>query len=170
MDLKAEILKTHSKEQCAKIVKYIGNDQSKFDELMKLFFSGEYRVTQRAAWPMSYCVHDHPKLIAPYFKKIIELLEKPAVHQAVTRNITRLFQHVKVPKKYQGQLMDVCFRFVEDPKTTIAVKAFSLTVLDNMSNEYPEIKPELKLLIEQNWNESTAAFKSRAKKILEKLM
>jgi hypothetical protein len=53
MDLLAALTEEHSKAQCNKIVAYIGNDKKKFAELMKLFFEGEYRITQRAAWPMS---------------------------------------------------------------------------------------------------------------------
>ena len=52
MNLREALLKEHSKKQMLKIVKYIGNDQQRFDELMKLFLESEYRITQRAAWPV----------------------------------------------------------------------------------------------------------------------
>src|SRR5687767_12377263 len=112
MDLKATLLEEHSKAQCEKIVRYIGNNKRRFDELMKLFFAGEYRVTQRAAWPMSYCVEDHPELIVPYLKKLIELLEKPVIHDAVQRNIVRLLQNISIPKRYHGRVMNACFNLV----------------------------------------------------------
>ena len=53
MNLLNEILKEHSKAQILKIVKYVGSDQLRFDELIKLFLNGPYRVTQRAGWPIS---------------------------------------------------------------------------------------------------------------------
>ncbi len=37
MNLRSEILKEHSKKQTDKIVRYIGTDQKKFDELVELF-------------------------------------------------------------------------------------------------------------------------------------
>ena len=70
MDLESALREERSKAQCNKIVAYIGSDKKKFAELMKIFFEGEYRVTQRAAWPMSYCVRKHPELITPYFQKV----------------------------------------------------------------------------------------------------
>jgi hypothetical protein len=166
MDLLKEIEKEHSKTQTEKIVKYVGGSKERFAELMQLFLKGEYRVTQRAAWPMSYCVGDHPELITPYFKQIIPLLEKPGVHDAVKRNIVRLLQYVEIPKKYHGQVMSICFDFVADVETAVAIKAFSLTILENLSKLYPDIKPELKLIIEERWEHETAAFRSRAKKVL----
>jgi hypothetical protein len=49
----------------------------------------------------------------------------------------------------------------------VAIKAFALTVLQNLSAVYPDIKPELKLIIEERWPHETAAFHSRARKILK---
>jgi hypothetical protein len=64
--------------------------------------------------------------------------------------------------------MNTCFDFVADHETLPAIKAFSLTILENLSAVYPDIKAELKLVIEERWPHETAAFKSRAKKILKK--
>ena len=167
MDLLKAIEKEHSKTQCEKIVRYVGSDKERFGELMQLFLKGEYRVTQRAAWPMSICVQNHPELITPYFKQIVPLLQKPGLHDAVVRNVVRLLQHVDIPKRYHGQIMSCCFDFVADNETAPAIKAFSLTILENLSALYPDIKAELKLVIEERWPYETAAFKSRAKKILK---
>jgi hypothetical protein len=166
MDLLKAVEKEHSKTQCEKIVRYVGNDKERFAELMQLFLKGEYRTTQRAAWPMSICVQNHPELIAPYYKQILPLLQKTGLHIAVVRNIVRLLQYVNIPKRYHGQIMNCCFDFVADHETAAAIKAFSLTILENLSTVYPDIKPELKLLIEERWPYETAAFKVRAKKIV----
>ena len=169
MDIREALLKEHSKSQCRKIVEYIGDDKKKFAELMRLFFGDEYRVVQRAAWPLSYCVEEHPELITPYFEDLLGMLQKPGVHNAVIRNTTRLLQNLKIPKKIQGRLMTICFDFISDTKTPAAVKAFSLTILHNLSKDYPEIASELKLVIQERWEHESAAFRSRGKKILQKM-
>jgi hypothetical protein len=51
MKLRETILKEHSKANCIRIVKWVGDDQKRFDELFSLFLNDEYRVVQRAAWP-----------------------------------------------------------------------------------------------------------------------
>jgi hypothetical protein len=168
MDLREEILKEHSKAQCDKIVKWIGNDQQKFDELFRLFLNDEYRVTQRAAWPLSYSVIAHPPFMKKHLAALINMLKKPNLHNAVKRNAIRLLQYFTIPKKFHGDIMDICFRYVESPNEAVAVKAFSLTVLHNLSKEYPEILPEIKLLIEEQMPHQTAAFKSRSKNLFGK--
>ena len=65
--------------------------------------------------------------------------------------------------------MNNCFSFIESNTTAVAIRAFSFTTLYNLSKLYPEIENELKLVIEERWNNETAAFKSRAKKILKEL-
>jgi hypothetical protein len=169
MNLRETILEEHSKAQTNKIVKWIGNNQERFDLLFNLFLNDEYRVVQRAAWPLSNCVINHPKLIQKHFTKLIKNLHKPNLHDSVKRNTVRLLEHISIPRRLHGEIMNICFGYISDPQEKVAVKAFSLTVLQNLCRQYPEIRQELKTIIEDRWDYETAAFRSRAKKILKEL-
>ena len=169
MKLREEILKEHSKTQCSKIVKWVGDDQQRFDELFSLFLHDEYRVVQRAAWPVSNCVMGHPPFISKHWKQLISNLKKPNLHDAVKRNSIRLMQNIDIPEKYHGEIMGTCFKYLESPAEPLAVKVFSMTVLANLAKEYPGIKAELKLIIEDQLPHQTAGFKSRAKRVLKQL-
>jgi hypothetical protein len=65
--------------------------------------------------------------------------------------------------------MTLCFDFIQSPETPIAVKAFSLTVLRHLSKDYPEILPELRLIVEEQGDQAPPAFRSRAKRVLKNL-
>lgn len=169
MNLRQEIVKEHSKAQCTKIVQWVGSNQQRFDELFRLFLHDEYQVVQRAAWPLSYCVIAHPSFISKHWKKLLGNLKNPNLHDAVKRNSIRLMQDISIPEKYHGEVMHICFGYLESPTEPLAVKCFSMTVLANLAKEYPEIKPELKLIIEDQLPHQTAGFKSRAKKVLIEL-
>jgi hypothetical protein len=166
MNLHEEILKEHSKSQCNKIVQWVGDSKKRFEELFYLFLTGEYRVNQRAAWPVSYCVIAHPVFIKNNFGKLIKNLSKSNLHNSIKRNSIRLLQHVDIPEKYQGEVMNICFGYVASPTEPVAVKAFSLTVLGNLAKQYPEIMHEIKALIDQELPHQTVAFRSRAEKLL----
>jgi hypothetical protein len=152
-----------------RIVKWVGISQQKFDELFQLFLNDAYRVVQRAAWPVSNCVEKHPEFILKHFDGLLKNLEKPNLHDAVKRNTVRLLQYVDIPGKYHGRVMDICFRFISSPNEAAAIKAFSITVLQNLVKQYPEIINEIKLIIEERWDYESVAFKTRAKKLLKQI-
>ena len=128
MNLRQEILKEHSKAQCTRIVQWVGSNQQRFDELFRLFLHDEYQVVQRAAWPLSYCVIAHPSFISKHWKKLLGNLKKPNLHDAVKRNSIRLMQDVNIPEKYHGEVMHICFGYLESPTEPLAVKCFSMTL------------------------------------------
>jgi hypothetical protein len=169
MNLKESILKEHSKKSCDQIVTYIGNSTSRFSDLVTLFLNGPYRVTQRAAWPLSSCIEKNPKLVEPHLKKILNYAMKPGVHDSVKRNVVRLLQFIEIPKRLQGKTASVCFQFLTSKKEPIAVRVFSMTVLSKLARELPELKNELIPLIEDQLPYGSAGFISRGRKVLKEL-
>ncbi len=167
MHLRNQILKEHTKENCKTIVEWVGNNISRFNQLFNLFLEDEYRVTQRAAWPMSYCVIAHPEFMENNLDKLISNLQKQNLHDSIKRNTVRLLQAIEIPKEYEGAIMEICFNYVELPTEAVAIKAFALTILGKLAKKYPEIIPEIKLLIADQYPHQSAAFKVRAKKLLK---
>jgi hypothetical protein len=168
MNLRESILREHSKANCNRIVKWIGSDSKRFDELVGLFLNDEYRVVQRAAWPLSEIAIAHPLLIRKHLGKLLKQVRQTGLHEAVKRNTVRILQEIDIPERYHGDVMNLCFDYLVSPTEKPAVKAFSLTVLDKLSLTYPEIRQELRTIIEDQWDRETAAFRSRGRKILKK--
>ncbi len=166
MDIRQALLAVHSKQQAVTIVEFIGDDPKRFAELMKLFFEGEYRLTQRAAWPMSYCVEQHPELIRPYLSKLINCLDRDDQHDAVRRNVLRFLQYIEIPKRLAGKVYAHCIDFIDDPDQPIAVRAFAMTVAVRIAKSEPDLMNELRLVVSKHLPHSTAAFKVRARQVL----
>ncbi len=169
MNLIKELQKDFNKNTRDRIVQYIGNNPERFEELVAAFLGSSYRITQRAAWPMSHCVKKHPELIKPHLKKIILNLKKPQLHDAVKRNTVRLLQFINVPKSLQGHLVDICFGYLQDVNEPIAIRVFSMTVLGNLAIAYPDLKKELIALIEDQMAYASAGFTSRGRKVIKDL-
>ena len=167
MDFRKELEKGQSKELTTAIVNEVSNSPQKMEELMTCFIDGPLRITQRAAWPMSFIAQKHPDLLLDYYNLLIDLLNKPNKHDAINRNILRAFQFVEIPEKYQGKVLDVSFKLLNSSNEPIAVKAFSMTVIYNLSKQYPDIIPELKASIETLLPNASSGIKSRGFKILK---
>ncbi len=166
MNLRKTLLEVHSKANAIKIATWVGNDKTRFAGLVKILLEGEYRVTQRAAWPLSYCVEMHPELAYPHLGKLIAMLSEPGHHPAVPRNILRLFEFIDVPEKHLGKLTDISFRLLQKSDSPVAVKAFAMTLLGKIVLKEPELARELKLVIEDLLPEGSAAIRVRGKRVL----
>lgn len=168
MNIRQALLKEHSKHQTTLIVRYIGSDQELFDELMNLFLGDEYRVTQRAAWVVSYCGQAHPELLKPYLKRMIGNLHDKELHDAVKRNTLRVLQDVSIPEELQGFLFSICMSYLTSQEA-VAIKVFAMTVAAGIAHTQPELRKELQLIIEDLLPYESAAFISRAKKTVKLL-
>jgi hypothetical protein len=169
MDLTAQLLQAHSKENCNIVVAWVGNNQARFDELFALFMGNESRLVQMSSWPLSYCVEAYPNLIQKHFDSLLKNIKKQQHHDAVKRHTLRMLQFVEIPKKYQGNVMNMCFYFIQNISEKPSTKVFSLALLETLSNLYPEINDELRLIIETQMPHESAGFRSRGKKMLAKL-
>lgn len=169
MNIVQEVLKEHSKAMCDRVVSYVGRSPERFEQLVTVFLKGPYRVTQRAGWPLSYCVEHNPDLISPHLKKIIKNLDTPGLHDSVKRNTVRLLQFIDIPKSLQGAVAWVCFEFLANPKEPVAVRVFSMSVLANITRKQPALRNELRIIIEDQLPYATAGFMSRARAVLKEL-
>lgn len=162
MNIYHQLETSHSKENSLKIVSYIGNDPLLFKELMDCFFMGtkDYRVPQRAAHVVSLSFQKNPGLIYPYIPRLIPLLQEQDLKGALKRNILRVLQFCEIEESLRGVLYSRAFELLADPKEEIAIRAFAMTVLYNLSAHYPELKNELKTMIEMVLEEPNVSAES----------
>ncbi len=170
MNLREELLKEHSKTQSDKIAFWVASDKARINDLIRLFLTDEYRVVQRAAKAISIIAEYNPLLIVPYLDQLLSSVTKHKAPVAIKRNIIRLLQFIDIPEQFQGDIMNLCFDFLTNPKEAIAVRCFSMTVLYNLSIHYPDIKQELKTIIEDILeNNTTPALRARGKQIMKSI-
>ena len=169
MDLREEALREHSKRQVKKMAAWIGNNEDRFRQFLLLFLYDEYRVVQRISWVLSEIAESHPKLVEKNMGRIIKRLDDPDIHTAAKRNVIRVLQFLNIPKKYHARVFDHCLKFMGDPKKTIAVRVFSMTVAAKIAELYPELAKEVIECINVSMKSSSAGLCSRSKKELSKL-
>ncbi|KAA5536988.1 hypothetical protein F0919_04775 [Taibaiella lutea] len=170
MNLREAILEEHSKAQTKKITDWIGADVKRLDALMNLFMNDEYRVVQRSAWMISEIAKMHPEMFEKYLPALVQKLEDKGAHNAVKRNILRIFDTIDLPEPLHGPIMHHCFETLENVNETLAARAFSIGILSRLTKIYPEISNEFKMILEDYLqHESAPSFKSRANKALKQM-
>lgn len=171
MDIRRELLADvyQSKQKATLVAGYACSSPEAFRELMHCFESDEYRLAQRAAYCVSIAADERPELVEPYIGVLVSQLKRTDVHDAIIRNSARILQDVPIPEAFHGELMDAAFALVMNRQSAIAIRTFCLTILFNLSKIYPEIRKELRALIEESIDYEPPAFVSRARKILKRI-
>lgn len=168
MDLRVALSKSFAKDNSLEIADYVGNSAIRFKALVEIYQGGPYRITQRAVHVISLCVEKHPKLVTPHLRVILAMLDADDVPVAIQRNTMRLLQYCEIPRRFHGTLIDRCFGYVKDRSTPIAVRAFSMTVLHRLIEKEPDLRKELRIILEDELPYASPGFVSRARKILQK--
>jgi hypothetical protein len=86
----------------------------------------------------------------------------------VHRNIWRATQFMTIPEGYKGRMLDVGFTHFENRSAKVAIRMFALKTITPLVEEHPELKEEIRAIIEYSWEGSTAGFKSIARNTLKK--
>jgi len=166
-DVEEEIRAVRTKEQVSRLVKWIGKDASRFEQLMEFFLKGGEELARKSAWIIGHSAELHPELVSPWLKPMVKVLRKRGVHGAMKRNIVRILQFAEIPHSLQGSVANACFELISSPDEEIAVRTFSITVLAKIAKNEPALQKELEILVRQMLPYATAAFRARAKNILK---
>jgi hypothetical protein len=147
MDIRKSLLEEHSKIQTEKIRKWIDGDSNRFAELMKIFFHDDYKIVQRAAWVMSECILSHPDLIKGYIKPLLKYLNQKKIHEAVRRNVFRVFQYIDFDAETEGEVYSSSYLHFTTSEFPIAIRVLALTVMANIATKHKDLKNEVETLI-----------------------
>lgn len=133
--------------------------------LFDIYITGPYHITQRSAYPLSICVERYPGLILPHLSQALRFLSTPNIHQAVKRNTLRILKFIEIPKRYHAKIISICFDYLQSKSESIAVKAFSITVLLKIIDKQPALLNELRIIVEDQLPYASPGFVSSAKKL-----
>jgi len=158
----------YSHTQSRRVAQLISKSEGKDRELIELVKGTDKELAKRAAWCMSHLMDLNHRHLDHFAETLITEFQT-CTHEPVLRNISRALQHLKIPPETEGLLVSKAFDLFGNAQTSIAVKANCMIILDKACEREPELKNEFRLLIESQWEHSTAAFRSRGKKVLKKL-
>lgn len=152
------------------IVASIGNNQDLFDETMEIVYRDTSPLSMRAAWIATMVARNYPDIASPHIEKIIKIVPAAKV-DGVKRCGLYLLLHTphKFSEEQEGQLIDITFGFIENPAQPIAVRAISIEILMKMVKKYPELKPELRAILESIMPDASNGLKNKCWNSLKKL-
>ncbi len=168
-----QLLVEHSRANTEIVQEYIGSDQNKMKALVDILLldtteEDNLKLHQRGAYALNLIGEKNPEMVNPHLKQLFTLLPNPP-HEAFSRGIMRIYAFHPVPRKWQGVMVDLGFTYLQDPKTPVAVKIFSMSVLLAIGRQEQDLLPELEMTINEYYEHGTVGYKSRAKRTLKEI-
>lgn len=151
-----------------KWVTYIIDNEIKLTDLLPLIHA-ERQVAMRFSWLVGELCEQKPKVVSPCIVYFFSNRNKIQIKN-FDRSLAKMFWLCGIPKKIDGVVVDELFEWLMDPKITVSTKSYALYALNNFAIAHPEIKNELRLVIEDQLGKNSVSFEKRAMKVLEGLL
>ncbi|MCB2218844.1 MAG: hypothetical protein KQI35_00510 [Bacteroidetes bacterium] len=165
-----ELLPNSSRRTIDMAISIVGNNPNIFKKILDVAMLDRGQLTMRAARVVNFSAGQYPHLIEPYLTEIVQKLHTFR-HDSLRREMTKTL--AEYPGEFDDEslsiLLETCFKWFMDPEEKIAIKAYALDILYNISKIYPDLKIELISAIEQQLPWSSPGMKSREIKMLGKL-
>lgn len=168
----------HSKDNREQIATHLINHSKDINLYLAILKAKTVNDYFKAAWALEFVSRISCNTLLPYLDQLISLAKEETADQAI-RPFAKIFETF-VFKHYKNELTqpltnsqleaisEQCFDWLIT-KQKVAAKAYSMTTLYKLGSTFSWIHPELKVNLEANFNEGSAAFKARARHILKKL-
>jgi len=143
-------------------------DESLFNQLFQIIFSGDHRMAWRACWIIDNAAEEFPELLADKLPDLISGLLSTK-DSSLKRHFARILCRYQIPEEYLGAVVNRSFELLA-PSEPKAVRVFAIQLLFNIAQHLPDLKGELISVIECLMEEGgSAGFINRSGKLLRKL-
>ena len=150
------------------IAGWVGEDAARWQRLWDLLLRNEDPVSRRAAWALDAHFALYPHMFDGKVPDMLAVLEKPS-HTAMQRHLLKFMaQWPNIPEEYHGDLYDLGIRYTDNAALPVAVRVHAMELAGRIALRYPELFDEFRKVIEAHYKESSAGFKSRARRWLKK--
>jgi hypothetical protein len=169
MNYETLLMQELSRRNMENVAHCIGNSEQEFDLLLTIVLHGAEPVVQRAAWAMDACLETYPELLSPYVETVIDALPRFCNNGVKRQVVKALATRDNIPEKLEGQLVDLCFDWLQSSTMPVAVKVHCMQILANSVARYPDLAVELRTVIIEQIPRNSVGFSSRGRKILKQL-
>jgi hypothetical protein len=146
---------------------YILRNGIPLDELVELV-SAERKTAMRFMWLTGLLCELKPELISPHAAYFFEK-RHTVTFPNYDRSVAKILSLAGIPEHLEGEVSTELFNWLLDPSISVSTKSYALTALCRLSDKHPELKNELKLVVEDQCDKNSVSFQKRAKRFLAEM-
>ena len=171
----------HSRTKRMEMSNHVLNNPSSIATLMEIAFQVDDPVSCKACWVLEFTAKEHLGYLFPSMDTFVRNIGLVHLDPAV-RPIAKICEILMksyfqskdqetrdtLSEKHLESITTACFDWlIGDHK--VAAQAYSMTSLLLLGRKFDWIHPELRMILEQNYQNGSAAYKARARMTLAKL-
>jgi len=167
------------RENRLKAAQDVLENPSLFSELVSICFSPEDKNNHKACWILEFVSYEELHWLQPhldFFCSNLKILKDESSLRPIAK-VTQLLvkshykkneNGIQLSEKNLQDCIEASFDWlIADVK--VATKAYSIRTLYILGNYYDWIHPELKVIIDKDYADHSAAYKAVAKEVLKKI-
>lgn len=139
--------------------------------LMKYSLGTDSTLAFRASYTLTRVEESKPGVLKPLYGQMISSLSTLA-NESVARSFLKIINlsgTENINERDHGILAENCFSLLNKGRSAIAIKAYCMEAIYNLTLIYPELASELAASITRNMEEGSAGIIARGRHILKKL-
>ncbi len=145
------------------IANWAGTNAERITDLVDIALNADGQTAARALWALEKVAAAHHNILLPHIPALVAALPR-FTFSGMRRIACKILMLTDVPQKFDGPIVDFCFRMLETPDEPIGVKANCMSLIASRLADYPELKSELKAIVADILtNIQSSGFKVRAK-------
>ncbi|MBO7433913.1 MAG: hypothetical protein J6U13_09215 [Salinivirgaceae bacterium] len=129
------------------VVAWTMADSRRLADLAEAALNGDVPVGPRAMWALSIVAERDSQSLQPFLPEMVKTLPQMS-HTGMRRLVCKILMLCKLPTEFDGPIIDFCFRMLEQPDEPIGVKGNCMSLIAQRLHLYPELKPELKAIVD----------------------
>ena len=171
----------HSREKRMEMAILVSENPNLIAPLLAIAFDYENPISSKACWVMEFTTKENLSCIFPYLDLFTSNISKVRLDSSV-RPMAKICEYLiksyfhKTPnetkkaltEKHLEKITTACFDWLIG-NHKVAAQAYSMTCLLLLGRKYDWVHPELKMVLQQNYVNGSAAYKARARLTLAKL-
>lgn len=122
-------------------------------------------IATRFSWLLSDIALTEPKVLYNVLPFLFQLRDKTSIPN-FQYSFSKYWNYCSVPEEHEGEAIDLLFKWIEDPNVSVHIKTNSLNALSKILEKYPDLKNELKIVLEDQLDKNSVSFKRMATKVL----
>jgi len=171
----------HSRQKRIEMAMLVSKNPQLVESLLEIAFEDIHPISSKACWVMEFTVKENLPYLFPYLDRFTSTINSLKLDSSV-RPMAKICEYLVkgyfqkrdseirnvLEEKHLEEISAACFDWLIG-EHKVAAQAYSMTCLLLLGRKYDWIHPELKMVLEQNYNTGSAAYKARARLTLKKI-